>query len=731
MLDVLIQTHNEELNLPYALRSVAGWVNKVFVVDSGSTDRTARIATEAGAQFVHHDWEGYAAQKNWALDNLPFESDWILILDADESVTPELRDEILQVTHRPAEQTNEAGFLLNRVLIFLGTHIYHCGYFPSWNLRLFKRGKARYEERLVHEHMLVNGPTGEMKNLLHHQDRRGLEHFFAKHNRYSTLEAREILEHPQSWPGLATFRDDRVVRRRYLKSTVLPRMPLSWMMRFIWMYFIQLGFLDGKAGWKLSQFISTYEFLIKIKYQELKRLRDMGLLSGDTRQALSQPEGEISWNVETGLPAPKTPNVALAVGLTISDAPSPDTYQVDAAQLDATRVGTVTRTEGGATLDIRSPKVASVIASKPTTAAGSSMLVNDEKLRQIAANSVGRLVEPMGPNVKRRGKTHVSVMIPTLNEEANMARCLDHLQWADEVVVVDSGSTDRTVEIAHAYGCKVIDFDWNGQWPKKKNWALRNVEFENEWVLIVDADEWIMPELAEEIARSIADTARVGFYVNRRFIFMGQWIKHCGYYPSWNLRLIKRGKGEYEQLTGVGNTGSGDNEVHEHVVPAGEVTYLQNDMLHFAFPSIHTFMEKHNRYSNWEAAVQFRSAEGESDSQSIGRELSKRRRLKNLSRKLPFRSTLRFLYSYIWTGGFLDGKPGYVFCRLLAIYEYLSVAKYTELRRAEEDRKQARSLSSVRETDWRSVRDHAERTPTLTLPPIVPDSTVDSPPVAR
>ena len=697
MLDVLIQTHNEELNLPYSLRSVAGWVNKVFVVDSGSTDKTAQIAKAAGAEFVHHDWEGYAAQKNWALDNLPFESDWILILDADESVTPELRDEILQVARRPPDQTREAGFLLNRVLIFLGTHIYHCGYFPSWNLRLFKRGKARYEERLVHEHMLVNGPTGEMKNLLHHQDRRGLEHFFAKHNRYSTLEAREILEHPQSWPGFATFRSDRVVRRRYLKSNVLPRMPLSWMMRFIWMYVLQLGILDGKAGWKLSQFISTYEFLIQIKYQELKRLRDTGRLSGDTRQALSQPEGEISWNVETGLPAPKAPTVAPVV---------------DAISIQSRQSAAIDTNNNEIKLDIRSPKVPSVIVTKPCGSAGSSMLLDDARSRQIVADSVGRSVEPTGSKVKRTGKTRVSVMIPTLNEEANMARCLDHLQWADEVVVVDSGSTDKTVEIAHAYGCKVIDFDWNGKWPKKKNWALRKVQFENEWVLIVDADEWIMPELAEEIARSISDTNRVGFYVNRRFIFMGQWIKHCGYYPSWNLRLIKRGRGEYEQLTGVGNTGSGDNEVHEHVVPAGEVTYLQNDMLHFAFPSIHTFMEKHNRYSNWEAAVQFRSAEGESDSQSIGRELSKRRRLKNLSRKLPFRSTLRFLYSYVWTGGFLDGKPGYVFCRLLAIYEYLSVAKYTELRRAEEDRKHARSLSTVVETDWRSARDQPEGTST-------------------
>jgi len=290
-------------------------------------------------------------------------------------------------------------------------------------------------------------------------------------------------------------------------------------------------------------------------------------------------------------------------------------------------------------------------------------------------------------------------MIPTLNEESNLRRCLDHLQWADEVVIVDSGSTDDTVKIAEAYGAKVVQFRWNGLWPKKKNWALRHAPFKHQWVLIVDADEWITPELSREIHRAVRSEAEnVGYYINRKFIFMGRWIKHCGYYPSWNLRLIKRGFGEYEQLTGIGNTGSGDNEVHEHVIPKGPVGYLDDDMLHFAFPNIHTFMEKHNRYSNWEAAVQFKKAD--TTSAAIGEKLSKRRRLKNVSRYLPFRPSLRFLYAYLLKGGILDGQPGYIFCRLLAIYEYLSVAKYTELRRAELDQRMARQLSAVPEVNF-------------------------------
>src|SRR5581483_9496627 len=118
--DVLIQTFNEEENLPHTLASLKGWVRRVFIVDSGSTDGTIAIATQFGETVVQHAWEGYAAQKNWALDNLPFESDWILILDADEAVSEELRHEIEGIVSQPPEAIKQAGFYLNRVFIFMG-----------------------------------------------------------------------------------------------------------------------------------------------------------------------------------------------------------------------------------------------------------------------------------------------------------------------------------------------------------------------------------------------------------------------------------------------------------------------------------------------------------------------------------------------------------------------------------------------------------------------------------
>jgi glycosyltransferase involved in cell wall biosynthesis len=300
------------------------------------------------------------------------------------------------------------------------------------------------------------------------------------------------------------------------------------------------------------------------------------------------------------------------------------------------------------------------------------------------------------------GRVPVSVLIPTLNEASNLPRCLDHLSWADEVVIVDSGSKDETCDIARAYGAKIVDFRWNRRWPKKRGWALKEVPFKHQWILTVDADEWITPALAAEIAEVIKSDKYLGYYVNRRFIFMGRWIKHCGYYPSWNLRLLRKGHGEFERLTEIDDTGSGDNEVHEHVIVDGPTAYLKHDMLHLAYPNINTFVEKHNRYSNWEALVQFKRAADAEAGVKARIDGSKRRVLKEISRMFPMRPSLRFFYSYFWKLGILDGYAGLTFCRLLATYEYLSVAKFKELKRRDADEKSARLLSSVPALDWKA-----------------------------
>jgi len=272
----------------------------------------------------------------------------------------------------------------------------------------------------------------------------------------------------------------------------------------------------------------------------------------------------------------------------------------------------------------------------------------------------------------------VSVLVPIKNEASNLSRCLDSVRWADEIFVVDSQSTDRSGEIAEKHGAQVVQFQFNGTWPKKKNWALENLPFRNEWVFILDADEVLPPEAEAEFRQAIAQAGEIaGYWINRRFMFMGKWLRHA-YYPNWNLRLFRHSLGRYEKLTET-DTRSGDNEVHEHVIVQGPTGKLRCEMDHYAFPSVEVFVEKHNRYSNWEARVSAEQRLAGTDSQISSSTVGRRRRLKQFSQRLPFRPLLRFLYVYVWQKGFLDGREGYYFARLHGFYEFLSVAKTAEL----------------------------------------------------
>jgi hypothetical protein len=233
------------------------------------------------------------------------------------------------------------------------------------------------------------------------------------------------------------------------------------------------------------------------------------------------------------------------------------------------------------------------------------------------------------------------------------------------------------------HGAKVVQFEYKGGWPKKKNWALENLPFSNEWVLILDADECLPPEAEEEIRSIVTNPAdkHVGYWINRRYFFMGKALKHA-YFPNWNLRLFKHKLGRYEKITDL-STDSGDHEIHEHVVVKGSTGRLKSIMDHHAFPTIESFVEKHNRYSNWEAIVENEQKEKADLIQHDGVKL--KRKLRMVFRKLPFRPTIRFLYVYIWQKGFLDGWPGYVFARLHGQYEFLSVAKAKEVAKSKNE----------------------------------------------
>ena len=223
-----------------------------------------------------------------------------------------------------------------------------------------------------------------------------------------------------------------------------------------------------------------------------------------------------------------------------------------------------------------------------------------------------------------------------------------------------------------------------GNCRARKNWALENIPWQYEWVLIADADERITSDLEREIRKAVCCTDVDGFYLNRRFWFLDGWINHCGYFPSWNLRLFRHRLGRYEQIETANDFPSGDNEVHEHVLLDGRVEYLSTPMEHYAFPDIATFIEKHERYSSWEAAAR-RKLQSKDDkslrSTPLGTGLERKRWLRNIATQAPFRPGLRFLYHYIWRQGFRDGYRGLVLCRLLAGYERMIVSKEREMKK--------------------------------------------------
>jgi glycosyltransferase involved in cell wall biosynthesis len=285
----------------------------------------------------------------------------------------------------------------------------------------------------------------------------------------------------------------------------------------------------------------------------------------------------------------------------------------------------------------------------------------------------------------RRRLMPVSVIVPVLNEERNLAECLRSVAWADEVFVVDSHSKDRTPELARELGANIVQFDYSPGGPRKKNWSLDNLPLRNEWVLLLDADERITPELFAEIEKEFAAGPKHdGYYLNRKQIFLGKWLRHGGNYPSWNLRLLKRNAGRYERLNTEDLQSAGDVEVHEHIILAqGSACYLQEPMLHLDYKGLHEFIDRHNRYSTWDAKMRAHLLAGDDVSSSIparllGAPVERKRWLKRLWVRLPCRPLLRFLYMYVVRLGFLDGRAGFVYAILKAVQEFHISAKIYE-----------------------------------------------------
>ncbi len=268
----IISTLDESAHIVRAVRSAAP-LGPVFVVDCGSSDGTAEHATAAGATVVEHAWEGYAAQKNWALDNLPIETDWVLMLDADEYLTEHLRAEIAD---RVVSSSAVNGYLVPRWNIFMGRLLRHAWWYPDYQLRLFRWGLGRYEERSVHEHVVVNGAVAALSEPSYHENLKGVDAFIRRHQRYAALEAEEILLHRRR--DLHGRRAGRILgtkqeRRRALKMDVWYRLPARPLIRFVWMFVLRRGFLDGRQGLVYCELISAYEAMIDANLLELRQSR--------------------------------------------------------------------------------------------------------------------------------------------------------------------------------------------------------------------------------------------------------------------------------------------------------------------------------------------------------------------------------------------------------------------------------------------------------------------------
>lgn len=275
-------------------------------------------------------------------------------------------------------------------------------------------------------------------------------------------------------------------------------------------------------------------------------------------------------------------------------------------------------------------------------------------------------------------KVPVSILIPTRNEERNLPRCLRPLEWADEVVVVDSQSIDRTAEIAQSFGAIVLQFDYRGGWPKKRQWALDTFRFRNEWILMLDADEIVPDSLRNEIAAVVCTHEKDGYYLRFQIYFLGRQLQY-GDTELWKLALFRRGRGKFEQRLEKQDQSMGDMEVHEHFLVSGHVGRLRSPVRHENLNSLARYIEKHNEYSNWEAQVFFHGSEGNVLPPSfLGTQAQRRRWLRKKLILVPGVPVLYFLYKYFIRLGFLDGVSGLIYCGFQAVQLFHIKAKIYE-----------------------------------------------------
>ncbi len=280
----------------------------------------------------------------------------------------------------------------------------------------------------------------------------------------------------------------------------------------------------------------------------------------------------------------------------------------------------------------------------------------------------------------------ITVIVAARNEARNLPRCLQSLRDVGEVYVIDSQSTDGTIEIAQAHGAHVVQFHYQGGWPKKRQWAIESLPFAYDWIFLVDADEALTPELAQEIRQAIQNPDCDGYYVALRMFFLGKELRHSGA-SFYKLSLFRRGKGRFECRLKEQDRSMADMEVHEHIVieadgGPGRTARLRHPLFHHNVESLSHYIRKHDEYSNWEARVWL---EGEDNARDLvpsffGSQAQRRRWLRKKFFAIPGSPALFFLYKYILALGFLDGIPGLIYCGMQGVQFFHIKAKIYELK---------------------------------------------------
>ncbi|HEY9879058.1 MAG TPA: glycosyltransferase family 2 protein [Leptolyngbyaceae cyanobacterium] len=268
-----------------------------------------------------------------------------------------------------------------------------------------------------------------------------------------------------------------------------------------------------------------------------------------------------------------------------------------------------------------------------------------------------------------------SIFILTHNEEIDIAACIESALLSDDVIVVDSCSSDRTLEIASQYPIQVVQHPFESH-GKQRTWMLQNVPYKYEWAYILEADERMTPALFQECLKTIEAPEHVGYYAAERVMFMGAWIRHSTQFPRYQLRLLRRGKVWFDDY---GHT--------EREVVEGSTGFLKETYPHYTCSKgLSRWIEKHNRYSTDEARETIKQLEQGSVAWGnffAASEVTRRRALKDLSLRLPFRPLMRWLYMMFILRGWMDGRAGFAWCTLQAFYEYLIVLKARELEHPE------------------------------------------------